>query len=170
MGFCVSERGFCCLWGCCFVKITSSTSVELGAREGESYMGTRSWAWVLNETKIRVDKWVRKELLISLFCFMACNLWVCVCVFFYSRLLCFSGFQNKRSVSSSGLCEKTSSNAPLHLLLSFSELFRENFRRLNDTQTNCRATASLWLDLKLHVCAHRWATNSPQLPSLVSWC
>lgn len=120
----MSERGFCCLWGGCFVKITSSTSVHLGTRGGEPCMGARSWAWVLNEIKIRVDKRVSKGLLISLLCFIACDLWVCVCVFFDSRLLFFSGFQNKRSVSSSEVCERRLQMLPhtcCCLLHNFSE-------------------------------------------------
>lgn len=150
MGFCVSERGFCCLVGLLFCKDHQLLLVHLGTREGEPGVGPRSWSWMLKETKIKVDKRVSKGFLISLFCFMACSVWVCACVFFYSRLLCFSGFQSKGSVSPSGVW-KTSSNAPLHLLLSFPQLFRRNVRRQNCTQTNCRATVSLWLDLKLHV-------------------
>lgn len=92
--------------GLLFCKDHQLLLVHLGTREGEPCVGTRSWGWILKETKIKVDKGVSKGLLISLFCFTACNLWVCACVFFYSRLLCFSGFQNKRSVYPSGVCER----------------------------------------------------------------
>lgn len=87
-------------------------------------MGARSWAWVLNEIKIRVDKRVSKGLLISLLCFIACDLWVCVCVFFDSRLLFFSGFQNKRSVSSSEVCERRLQMLP-HTCCCLSHNFSE---------------------------------------------
>lgn len=87
-------------------------------------MGARSWAWVLNEIKIRVDKRVSKGLLISLLCFIACDLWVCVCVFFDSRLLFFSGFQNKRSISSSEVCERRLQMLP-HTCCCLSHNFSE---------------------------------------------
>jgi hypothetical protein len=75
----VSERGFLLFVGLLFCKDHQLLLVHLGTREGEPCVGTRSWGWILKETKIKVDKGVSKGLLISLFCFTACNLWVCMC-------------------------------------------------------------------------------------------
>lgn len=63
--------------GLLFRKDHQLLLVHLGTREGEPCVGTRSWGWMLKETKIKVDKRVSKGLL---FCFTACNLRVRVCM------------------------------------------------------------------------------------------
>ena len=125
----MSERFFCCCCCWCFVKITIPF-VHLGTQGKKAVK--RSWNQengleMLNQTKICVSE--QGSTKVSLFPFMACNLWVCVCVFSYwhVRLLCFLRIWNKRTVSPSGVCERHPQMLPfLHLLVSFNN-FSERF-------------------------------------------
>lgn len=94
--------------GLLFCKDHQLLLVHLGTREGEPCVGTRSWAWTLKETKIKVDKRVSEGLLIFLVFFALRHVtYGCVPVCFSTPdFFASQDFRIKDQFSPSGVCER----------------------------------------------------------------